>query len=285
MQETKTIDHFSKTYANSVRGAVIYHGPSALVPTSPIIAVLVWRSANTKTGSMAQVFILPADQSPLDSLNTADANEAICGTCVLQGRYDPVAKKRRGRSCYVRVYQSPLAVFRAWERGIYPEWHGLICRHSGHRRRTCARCKVFADKLRVGKTRIGSYGDPAALPVALVRSLAISSAGHTAYSSSLFSIPRRRADALAKYCMCSTHSEDERRRAIRRGWRTFHVVPLGDAPPTTDTIECLHYSPRKLTCAECLLCEGAGANLLGASMHQGPHIWARAHGFAKQLIT
>ena len=48
-------------------GAVIYNGPSR-INGDPIIAVLVFKSTNDKTGNMAQVHIIREDKHPIEAL-------------------------------------------------------------------------------------------------------------------------------------------------------------------------------------------------------------------------
>lgn len=73
-------------------GWVIYNGPS-MIENTPIVAIVTPGSANTKTGNMAQAWILCRDVDPGAALKRA-ADYAICGTCVHRGP---------DRSCYVNV--------------------------------------------------------------------------------------------------------------------------------------------------------------------------------------
>jgi len=111
-------------------GAVIYKGPSSFngAPIVAIVTGLGKPSANPKTGEMLQLWIMPADQSPRESVTTG-ANRAVCGDCI----HIPVEVEREHRhrdgsverhagidgSCYVHTWQGPLAVFDAWKAGRY----------------------------------------------------------------------------------------------------------------------------------------------------------------------
>src|SRR5277367_4190888 len=76
---------------------VVYRGPSMLGGGAPIVAILTGthgRSHNSKTGGMAQLWILPADV-------------AVCGSC-------PLRPSGGGEvTCYVRTFQGPLSTWKA----------------------------------------------------------------------------------------------------------------------------------------------------------------------------
>src|SRR6056297_2847329 len=127
-------------------GFEVYRGPSAL-GGGDVVGILSLASRNRKTGNMAQLWILPADRSPLDALQAGE-NHGACGDCPLQGVYDGGAGRMTGRVCYVNVGQAPAGVWRAFRAGRYPRY----------RRRVDA--ELLADR----SIRLGAYGDPAALP-------------------------------------------------------------------------------------------------------------------------
>ena len=69
------------------RNCVFYDGPSML-DRSPIFAALVGLdkpSANTATGTMAQIYIMRSDVSPVSAIATG-ADASICGECKMRGR-------------------------------------------------------------------------------------------------------------------------------------------------------------------------------------------------------
>lgn len=226
---------------------IFYQGPS-MIDGSPIVGIATEGSKNTKTGPMVQTWILRADREPhLAALDGSDA--AICGTC--PHRYDPGTG---ARTCYVTTHQAPLSVYRRWKRGAYPHLDG----------------RGFETPL-----RLGSYGDPGALPYDVVADL-VSRAplGHTGYTHRW----RDRPD-LRSYLMASTDSYVETQEATALGWRTFRVRANNGALfsrvrdgglslSTPREIECLSAIGR--TCADCRLC--AGAQRPAAS------IWIAAHG-------
>src|SRR5208282_750207 len=125
-------------------GVILYRGPS-LLDGSPIVAIAVGlrtRSTNTKTGAMLQTYILRSDMDPLEAIRRR-VDDSICGNCPHRGT--PTA----GRTCYVQVGQGPQAVYKAYKRGLYPVLTA----------ETIELCDVR------GRTvRLGTYGDPAAVP-------------------------------------------------------------------------------------------------------------------------
>ena len=144
-----------------VKSALIYRGPSPKNgQTILVIATGLGSkgSENTKTGEMAQIFILVEDESPIDAIKSG-ADIAICGECPLRG---PV--------CYVDVTRmGPKAVWDSYHRGniptLSPEAVGAILR------------------MRERASRFGAYGDPAMAPYEVWRSLLdASGTAHTSYT-------------------------------------------------------------------------------------------------------
>ena len=211
-------------------GFVIYRGPSA-IDGAPIVAIATGfarGSDNRKTGKMVQTWIIREDLSPTEALK-AGKDASVCGDCPLRG----VLGKKRG--CYVNLGQGPLSVFRAFKRGSYPELLALPEVLEAGRGRTI---------------RVGSYGDPAAVPVAVWDAFLKASVGHTGYTHQWKS--PRLSDGLSRFLMASADSEHDKARAWALGWRTFR---LAEAPGRGE-IECP--SSRGISCEDCQLCGGAG---------------------------
>jgi len=219
------------------RGYIVYRGPSVL-DGSPIVAVATLKTSNGKTGNMVQVWILPdKGRNPLKAVQTND-NFGACGTCPLQGVYDETKGKIVDRVCYVNLGQAPNAVYNGLERGIYPTYDPA--RH---------------EKTLLGrKMRLGAYGDPAALPAALVAYLSDVGTGHTGYSHQLLWMERGVADELAKRMMASCHTPAMRTEAKKRGYRTFTV--LSDHTQSDGDLECPNYT-HGIQCEQCGLCNGS----------------------------
>ena len=223
-------------------GFVFYDGPSML-DGAPIIGIAILESDNRKTGDMVQTYILRADQHPLDAIASGD-DASICGDCMHRG--DPVAGRKR--TCYVNVGQSVAAVWGAWLRGAYP----LISPADGAR--------MLADRV----VRIGSYGDPAAIPAAHWTDLIAHAVGHTGYSHQW---RRAIAQALRDIVMASADSARDRDLARALGWRTF-TVRTADQLLAAREIAC-PASPEggnRRQCITCKACDGAGNNAARASV-------------------
>ena len=235
-------------------GFVVYSGPSAL-DGSPVVVVATLRSANRKTGRMIQTWILRADVAPTDAVRSG-ADASICGACPHRG--DRAAGKPR--TCYVNVGQAPGSVWRAYQRGRYAVG-------------TLADAMAAAPGVPV---RIGSYGDPAAVPPE-VWSPVRSAPRWTGYTHQ-WRLPA--AAALRDLVMASCDSPAEAIEAARAGWRAFLVRPA-DAETSADLGRAiLCPSDRGVECARCGLCAGASPRTAAA-----PHIWIPAHGPAAAFVA
>jgi len=210
-------------------GFIIYRGAS-LLNGAPIVAVAITKSSNAKTGNMVQTYILVDNgRSPLDNVRDL-TDAAICGDC----------KHRRGTggACYVNLGQGPRAVADGISRGIYPA--GLN----------------EAAALSAGRmVRLGTYGDPAAVPAYIWQRLTERAAGYTGYSHQ-WQNGKAGADIMA-LCMASADSETERAAAKALGFRTFRVRAENEAMAAGEFIcPASSEAGRRKTCAECGACNG-----------------------------
>jgi hypothetical protein len=221
--------------------AIIYSGPS-LIDGSPIVAITVSQSGNSKTGNMVQTYIIRRDMSPMEASKTG-ADYAICGACVHRGTAtnDPQRKIAERRSCYVNLGQGPTIVWKAFQRGHYPE---VI----GH--------KAIASIGRGRMVRLGTYGDPAAVPSYIWESLISEASGHTAYTHQSGVIG---ADARPDFMMISADNEAQARAAWANGQRTFRVIKSVDDIVQGAEISCpaSKEAGQRTTCAKCGLCGGS----------------------------
>lgn len=225
-------------------GYILYQGPSE-IDGQPIVVIATDSSKNAKTGGMVQTWILRADIEPHKALKTGD-DSSVCGDCP----HRPAS----GGACYVTVFQAPLAVYRAYKRGSY----------------TDAVPGQFTGRM----VRIGSYGDPAAVPLHVWDGYTRGAAGVTGYTHQW-----RNADAqgLGKYCMASCDRPSDREQATAQGWRTFRVR-LADEPRMPGEAVCpaSHEAGQKLTCDQCRSCNGNMTGRLGG-------IVIVAHGAASKV--
>jgi len=211
-------------------GRILYEGPS-LLDGAPIVVIGIGfsaGSANRKTGDMIQTHILRADMPPTDAIKSG-ADSSICGACPHRG--DGTGK---GRTCYVNVGQGPLAVWKTYKAGGYPLWDG-----TGVNGRT---------------VRLGTYGDPAAVPVHVWHALLRDADGWTGYTHQWETRPD-----LRTLCMASADSVNDALRAQLRGWRTFRVALPNHAPRMQGEAVCPASAEagKKLTCVQCRACNGA----------------------------
>lgn len=214
---------------------------------SPIVAIATAGSDNVKTGPMVQTWIIRADLDPV-AASKVGADASVCGDCP--------HRHAIGGACYVTLFQAPLSVYRAYKRGLY----------SGD----AARAKVTRALAKGASVRLGAYGDPAAVPVEVWRTLvANSKSGHTGYTHQWRNPV---AADLRTLCMASVDSEEEGRAALALGWRYFRVLGAGESKPKR-AVECLADAKGK-TCAECRLCDGArtGRDIQPVS------VWIQVHG-------
>lgn len=226
---------------SQISSAIIYRGPS-LIDGAPIVVIAIDSARNTKTGRMVQTYILRADIDPRDA-SKSGADASICGACPHRGAptTDPKAKQAKNRSCYVLLGQGPLIAYRTMLRGGYPTV-------TGH----AAIAAIGAGKL----VRLGTYGDPAAVPSYIWESLISQAAGHTAYShQAAVATAAFRPD----YMMESADNEAQARAAWAQGRRTFRVVASVNNIVLGREILCpaSKEAGRRVTCAQCKLCGGA----------------------------
>jgi hypothetical protein len=227
-------------------GRVLYQGPSML-DGAPIVVIATGfaeQSANDKTGAMLQTWILRADIPPHHAFKSA-AGRSVCGDCPHGGT--------ENATCYVSWYRAPLAVWNCWHHG------------AGYAPATPA---DFDGAM----LRLGSAGDPAAVPPWVWQAILPRVAGRTGYTHQW----RRPVGSwLRGIVQASCDSMQDLHDARAAGWRTFTVTPL-DAPDPTGTVHCAASTERgnKTNCARCSLCDGASADVV-----------IHAHGVGKSRVT
>lgn len=237
-------------------GVILWQGYSQLDGKTPVVCILTGltrKSRNGKTGAMLQTYILRADMSPTRAvLDRQDGG--ICGGCV--HRLEP---KTGHRTCYVNVWQGPLMVARAFQRGNYPTVDQ----------------RALAALVRDRSVRFGAYGDPAAVPVSVWQFLADNAGGYTGYTHQWRS-PKFAAFAGLVQASCETM--DDVRLARSKGFRgAFLVVPshASGAVIPRGAVLCPASieAGKRTTCERCGLCNGKNGALV--AIH--------AHGMQKQF--
>lgn len=218
-------------------GSLIYEGPSML-DDAPIFVAAVWGSSNRKTGDLVQTYIMRADLDPLEASKLGE-DYSICGDCGHRGEptLDPARKQAERRSCYVLLFQGPLNVYRQYERGVY--------RH--------------ADPQELGlgqRIRLGTYGDPAAVPGSVWERLLASAKGWTGYTHQM-----GHATAAFKpwMTMVSADNLPTAQHAWSKGYRTFRIVSHTSELIKGKEVLCpaSEEAGKKTTCMNCMLCGGS----------------------------
>ena len=250
------------TKANKPRGYVIYSGPS-LIDGQPIIAVaLPAKSRNTKTGGMLQTYIIRADIDPRDA-SKSGADFSICGSCPHRGipSNDPSRKQAERRSCYVLLGQGPRMVYQGYVAGQYVAVEG----HA-----------AIADIGRGRRVRLGTYGDPAAVPSYVWESLISAADGHTAYSHQS---GMSGADVRPDMFMMSADTLETARTYWAEGKRTFRVISdVSEVQQTEVICPASEEGGRRTQCERCGLC--AGSVIAAKSIAIVAHGAGRSHAAA-----
>lgn len=230
-------------------GIVIYSGPSMLTG-APIVAIatgLKRSSSNSKTGGMIQTWILPQSTAPHIAQKSGE-DGAVCGTCPFSAN----------RGCYVQTEHAPLSVWKAWKADRYDI--------AG----TDALPLIFDGRM----VRLGSYGDPAAVPFEVWQSVLTSVSRHTGYTHQWRTCDPR----FSAIVMASTERLQDVTRAAAKGWRTFYVRADGsdiDTEPLTGrkivTCPASAESGHRTTCEDCGLCDGTYFTDKRAHVAIAPH--------------
>ena len=210
---------------NRPNGCIVWEGKSEF-DGSPIVLLLTGLelpSQNRKTGPVVQSYIVRSDITPLEAVKTR-LDCAICGNCAF-----------RKDVCYVDM--RPINnIWRVYKRGGYPRLTKTMLARV-HRRR-----KVL---------RLGSYGDPAAVPLKVWETILSSFGHHTGYTHAW----RFCHEAWRKYLMASVESQNQALLAQSMGWRTFRVK-LPNQGLLPGEVHCTNLVDDSLTCEDCRLCDG-----------------------------
>lgn len=204
-------------------GYIIYQGPS-LLNNKPIVVIAITSSKNKKTGNMIQTHILcDNDLTPMQNSYMLN-DSSICGDCP--------QRRGTGGGCYVRIEQGPTVVYKAYKRGIYSKnWNSSIAKNRF--------------------VRLGTYGDPAAVPRHVWDELLKESIGHTGYTHQWKNVD------ISDIVMASCDSAQDKIEADKKGYRTFRVRLETDSIQKNEFIcPASEEGGKRRTCAECKACDG-----------------------------
>lgn len=212
-------------------GYIIYRGPSLLDGKPIVVVAIVGKSKNGKTGNLVQTYIMADNgKSPVESARLWE-DVSVCGDC----------KHRRGTggSCYVNLGQGARSVMDGIMRGIYPLDDGYM-----------VAAAVFNRKV-----RLGTYGDPAAVPAWVWEGLLHTAAGHTGYTHQWAS---GKAEHVKRWCMASVDTPKEFAIAWTTKWRTFRVREADNGSEYGNEMKCPASAEmnKRLTCEDCMACSG-----------------------------
>jgi len=237
-----TNSQIKKKATKKVTGYVIYEGPS-LLDGSPIVVIMtgLGGSKNRKTGEVAQTWIMRSDMTPIEAFKIG-ADSTVCGNCPY--RWSLYVKNSGAPRCYVNLGQAPLSIYKAYKRGSYPALPLDYTLPPG-----------------MG-LRLGSYGDPVAVPMKAWKSLIDSASFHLAYTHQWKEFPVQSAPYKG-LCMASVGNALEALQAVKLGWKFFRVesapAPIGlelNCPSDKAT-----HGEHIRQCEACKLCNGSKASI------------------------
>lgn len=218
------------------QGIVIYDGPSKIDGKRIIVVATGFNgSDNPKTGNMVQLWILPWKENPIVAY--AKGNDtSVCGDCKHRS-----PKSGGWGTCYVSIHQAPYQVWNAFKRGRYEPVNNM-------------NMHAFEGK----HVRLGSYGDPAAVPFEVWEKVCSIAKGYTGYThlwNRSFCDKR-----LKQYCMASVDSMKELKRAQKKGWRTFRIRFDNSICENEIVCPASKEAGEKTNCQSCGFCNGADKN-------------------------
>ncbi|MBF2014202.1 MAG: hypothetical protein IGS23_03115 [Rivularia sp. T60_A2020_040] len=213
-----------------------------MIDGSPIVLILtgfVNHTSNRKTGRLLQSWVLQQNFVPTDAAKRG-LDRGICGDC-------PMKLSQLG-SCYVNLAVTN-NIYRKYEKGTYPSF---------------SENEIEVLKRYRYPIRIGSYGDPTAVPFDVWKPIILASSSHTGYTHNW----KNSKPIWKQYLMASVQSLAEARIAQSQGWRTFRIM-TPDAPLSKNEILCRHTEDDRIRCEICMLCDGNSSK---------PNIADRVHG-------
>lgn len=216
-------------------GIILYDGPSK-IDKKPIVVVATGfqrRSRNKKLGQMIQCWIIRSDIHPFEALKTGD-DYSVCGDC----KHSSKALK----TCYVNVMHGPASVYRTYKNGKYSTFSPDLLHFFKNR-----------------YIRLGSYGDPTAVPISIWKKICKIANGFTGYSH----LWEKCSTIYKQFCMASVDNIIEYTKACLKGWKTFRVrLPNEPLLPKEFVCPGSVEGGKKSSCEKCNSCKGGDYNNL-----------------------
>ena len=224
-----------------MKNGIIYKGRSLLNGEDDVVVIATLTKSNSKTtdpngGGVLQTYIL------VDGIDPRLASKigqdfAICGSCIHRGTptNDPKRKIAVKRTCYVNLGQGVLITYKAYTRGVYP----MANNASG--RKTLGAGRVV---------RLGTYGDPAAVPSFVWNQLLSNCKSHLAYTHQIGFRP--------DIAMQSADDLEQAKALWGQGSRTFRTLNSVSDIDKANEILCpaSKEAGQRTTCDSCKLCGG-----------------------------
>lgn len=219
-------------------GIILWQGKSLLDGKRIMVVAtgMYDKSNNHKTGDMIQTWILRRDIHPMLARRMGE-DFSVCGDCM----------HREQSTCYVNLCHGPINVFYAFIDGRYKSYE-----------------ESDLDLFRGRAIRLGSYGDPAAVPIEIWQNLCGDenytgvAKIWTGYTHQWKTCDQR----LKNLCMASVDSivgyNVEYEKARSMGWRTFRIRESKDNPIGENEFVCpaSKENGASTTCERCGLCSG-----------------------------
>jgi hypothetical protein len=213
---------------------IIYDGPSMLDGKDIVVLISGFktRSKNDKTGDMFQTWILVKDIHPVEAAKMG-LDVSICGDCIRRPIHE--------NTCYVQLGKAVTSMWRAYKYDRYEKVTPAQV------------ADMIRNHKRTKKLRIGSYGDPLAVPSEIFKPLIDAAESFTGYTHQV----KRANKEWSRYVMASADTKQQALDYQAAGFRTFRVrAEKSTLLPNEIACPASKEAGRVSSCAKCSLCMG-----------------------------
>lgn len=240
---TTKVKRERKPKTKNTNGFIIYDGKSQFDGSDIIVIVTNSREAKLvkKIGLSYQTWIIKKNIHPLDAMRSRQ-DLGVCWNCPFKNVFNEDTQTLQG-VCYVNL-SGLSSVYASYVAGQYNT----------------------EENYSLGlNARIGSYGDPAAVPIEVWERLLSQVPSSTGYTRQW---KNPKYAAYKAFCMASCHNMTEYQQAVDMGWKAYIVRGEGEDLPQ-GAIECPQPSdPVRIHCHSCGLCD-AKTGSVAAIVHGG----------------